>query len=106
MDEYIQIYTTTDMIETAETIAKRLLDERLAACVQIVGPISSTYWWQGKIETSQEWLLIIKTKRGLYKQIEVTIKSIHHYDVPEIIAVPIIEGSHAYLKWLKEEVKG
>lgn len=105
MEEYLQIYTTIDKIDIGEEIAKRLVEERLAACVQILGPISSTYWWQGKIESSKEWLCIIKTTKGLYKQVESTIKTIHHYDIPEIIAVPIVNGSDDYLKWLNKEVK-
>jgi len=105
MEDYIQIYTTTDTIDIAQAISNRLVEERLAACVQVLGPITSTYWWQGKIETSQEWLCIIKSKKSLYKQIEDTIKSIHHYDVPEIIAVPITMGSKDYFNWLKKEIK-
>ncbi|HOP85318.1 MAG TPA: divalent-cation tolerance protein CutA [Syntrophorhabdaceae bacterium] len=105
MEDYLQIYTTTDRIDIAEAISNRLVEERLAACVQVLGPITSTYWWQGKIETSQEWLCIIKSKKGLYKQVEDTIKSIHHYDVPEIIAVPIAMGSQDYLNWLKKEIR-
>ncbi|MCX7965344.1 MAG: divalent-cation tolerance protein CutA [Syntrophorhabdaceae bacterium] len=105
MEEYLQIYTTSDRIDIAEAIAKRLVEERLAACVQVSGPITSTYWWQGKVDTSQEWLCIIKTTKNLYKEVEDTIKAIHHYDVPEIIAVPIIIGSDNYLNWLKKEVR-
>ena len=105
MEDYIQIYTTTDTIDIAQAISNKLVEERLAACVQVLGPITSTYWWQGKIETSQEWLCIIKSKKSLYKQIEDTIKSIHHYDVPEIIAVPITMGSKDYFNWLKKEIK-
>ncbi|HOJ43034.1 MAG TPA: divalent-cation tolerance protein CutA [Syntrophorhabdaceae bacterium] len=105
MEEYLQIYTTSDKIEVAETISERLINERLAACVQVLGPIKSIYWWQGKIETSNEWICIIKSKKGLYKQIEDTIKSLHHYDVPEIIAVPIVMGSEDYLKWVRHETR-
>jgi len=105
MEDYIQIYTTTDTIDIAQAISNKLVEERLAACAQVLGPITSTYWWQGKIETSQEWLCIIKSKKSLYKQIEDTIKSIHHYDVPEIIAVPITMGSKDYFNWLKKEIK-
>jgi len=105
MEDYIQIYTTTDTIDIAQAISNKLVEERLAACAQVLGPITSTYWWQGKIETSQVWLCIIKSKKSLYKQIEDTIKSIHHYDVPEIIAVPITMGSKDYFNWLKKEIK-
>lgn len=104
MEEYLQVYTTSDRIDIIEIIAKRLVEERLAACVQVIGPITSTYWWNGKIENSQEWLCIIKSTKRLYKQVEDTIKSIHHYDVPEIVAMPVVKGSEDYLNWWMREV--
>mgnify|MGYP000963584862 CR=1 FL=1 len=105
MEEYIQISTTTDRIDIAETIAQRLLENRLAACVQIIGPIKSIYWWQGNIEVSQEWLCLIKSTKGLYRDIEDAIKAIHPYKVPEIIALPIVYGSSDYKSWIEKEVK-
>lgn len=105
MDEYLHVYTTTDKLEITNIIAKRLVEERLAACVQVIGPVTSTYWWQGKIESSQEWLCIIKSTKELYKQVEETIKTIHNYEVPEIVAVPVINGSNDYLNWWKREVR-
>ncbi|MFN4219155.1 MAG: divalent-cation tolerance protein CutA, partial [Candidatus Bipolaricaulia bacterium] len=88
----------------AERIAQALLEKRLAACVQIVGPLASLYWWQGKIERSEEWLCIAKSERALFKQIEETIRALHSYEVPEILAVPIVVGSESYLQWLSEQV--
>ncbi|MEM2743616.1 MAG: divalent-cation tolerance protein CutA [Nitrososphaerota archaeon] len=104
-EEYIQIFTTTEKREDAEKIAKSLIEKRLAGCIQIIGPISSIYWWKSKIETAQEWLCIIKSKRNLYEEIEKSIKEIHPYENPEIIAMPIILGSEDYLKWLDNELK-
>jgi periplasmic divalent cation tolerance protein len=106
MSEYIQVVTTTERREDADRIARMLVDERLAACVQVVGPISSTYRWQGTIETAQEWQCWVKSRRDLYGQIEQAIRRIHPYEVPEILAVPVLEGSASYLAWLDGEVRG
>lgn len=105
MGDYIQLSTTTERLDIAEAIAQTLVEKRLAACVQIIGPIKSTYWWQGKIETSQEWLCLIKSTKDSYKGIEDAIKTLHPYEVPEIIAVPIVNGSDDYLGWIGKEVK-
>lgn len=103
-EEYIQVFTTTEKKEDAERIAKALLEMRLAGCVQIVGPITSTYWWEGSLETAEEWLCIIKSKRSHYEEFEKAIKEIHPYETPEIIATPIVVGSKDYLKWLSDEL--
>jgi periplasmic divalent cation tolerance protein len=99
-NEYIQVLTAVEKKEDALTIAKALLDRRLAGCVQIVGPITSTYWWKGIIETAQEWLCIIKSERSVYPELELVIKRYHTYDVPEITAFSIAAGSEDYLGWL------
>lgn len=104
MADYIQVVTTTEHKEDALAIARRLVEERLAACVQIVGPITSTYRWQGKIETADEWQCWAKSRGELYEKIEAAIRRLHPYDVPEIIALPVVAGSSSYLKWLDEEV--
>lgn len=103
--KYIQIYTTIDSAEMATTIAKTLLQNRLAACVQIVGPIQSHYWWQGQLEKSQEWLCLVKTRQELYPAVESTIRQLHHYQVPEILAVPVSTGLADYLAWIDQEVR-
>jgi len=105
MTDYIQVVTTTARREEAEAIARALVEERLAACVQILGPITSTYRWKGAIETSEEWQCWAKTHRDLYEKIEQAIRRLHSYEVPEIIAVPILAGSESYLTWLDEELK-
>ncbi len=103
--EYIQVFTTTEKREDAEKIAKTLVEKRLAACVQIVGPIASTYWWKGNVDTAEEWLCFIKSKSSLYAKLEKAIKEIHPYETPEIIATPIFAGSKEYLDWLKNELR-
>jgi periplasmic divalent cation tolerance protein len=105
MSKYIQALTTTEKKNDAKKIAKLLLEKRLASCVQIFGPTLSTYWWKGKIEKAKEWLCIIKSKKELYKDIEKAIKEVHPYEIPEIIAIPIITGSKDYFKWLNKELK-
>jgi len=104
MEEYIQVITTVEKKEDAEKMPSVLVEKRLAGCVQIVGPISSTYWWKNNIETEKEWLCLIKTKKTLYNKIEITIKEIHPYEIPEIIALPIIAGNKDYIKWLNDEI--
>jgi periplasmic divalent cation tolerance protein len=105
MREYIQVVTTTEHREDAESIARALVDERLAACVQVIGPISSIYRWQGAIQTAQEWQCWAKSRRDLYDQVEEAIRRLHPYEVPEILAVPVLAGSASYLAWLDGEVK-
>jgi periplasmic divalent cation tolerance protein len=105
MSDYIQVVTTTATHDEAEIIARALVDERLAACTQIVGPVTSIYRWEGKIETSQEWQCWAKSRRELFEQIEAAIRRLHPYQVPEILALPIEAGSEKYLKWLDGEVK-
>jgi len=105
MESYIQIITTTENRQDAEKIAAILVDEKLAGCVQIVGPITSIYRWKGCIETAEEWQCIIKSRRDLYEDVEKIIKKVHPYEVPEIIAVSMIEGSRDYLDWLDSVLK-
>ena len=105
MEEYLQIFTTTQQKADAEKIARALVDGRLAACIQIVGPIVSTYWWKGKVETTEEWLCLLKSEKTLYAELEQAIKAIHPYETPEIIAVPIVAGNKDYLEWLRHELR-
>ena len=102
--EFIIVLTTVDKKEKAEEIANLLLEKQIAGCIQIF-PIKSHYRWKGKIENSREFVLFIKTKKSKYKEIEKAIKSIHPYETPEIISIPITNGSKEYLKWLNSEVK-
>ncbi len=104
MESYIQVTTTTDKREDAEQIAFALVEKKIAACAQIVGPITSIYRWKGNIEKAEEWLCVIKSRKDLYEDIEKTIKAVHSYEVPEIIAVPVVAGSEDYLEWLRGDL--
>jgi periplasmic divalent cation tolerance protein len=106
MTDVIQVTATTGNREEAQRIAAELVDHRLAACVQISGPITSFYRWEGKLETSQEWLLTIKTTEDRFDEVDQTIRKIHLYDVPEILATPVITGSEKYLTWVRKEASG
>ena len=105
MKSYIQISTTTETKEQAQKIAQYLVEAKLAACVQITGPITSIYRWKGKVENAQEWFCLIKTTDDLYNKVEAAIKDLHTYETPEIIAVPIVKGSKEYLKWIDDEAR-
>ena len=104
MSEIIQISTTTEKQQDARRIAAALVEKRLAACVQVSGPIHSTYWWKESVEQSTEWVCTAKTRRALYPRVEETILELHPYDVPEVIAVDIVAGSQAYLQWVEQQV--
>lgn len=106
MSEFVQITTTTSTRENAEQIAAELVSRRLAGCVQVSGPIQSTYRWQGKMETAEEWMCFIKTSLAKVRDILQVLAEIHPYEVPEIIATPIVTGSERYLAWLDEQVSG
>ena len=106
MTDYIQVLTTTPTKEAAERVARALLEAKLAACVQIAGPIESSYWWDGKIETALEWQCLAKSRLNVYAKLEETIRGIHPYEVPEILVTRIETGSAAYLEWLQRELIG
>jgi len=101
----IVLFITTANTEEAQRIAKVLLNERKAACVNIVPEISSLFWWQDKLDSAQESLLIIKTKASVLNEIVRLVREIHSYDIPEIIALPIIGGNQDYLEWMGKEIK-
>jgi periplasmic divalent cation tolerance protein len=103
MTEYIVVFITAPQEEEALKIAQALVDDKIAACVNIVKNIRSIYRWQGKIEDDNEFLMIVKTRRDLFENLLKSVKRLHSYSVPEIIALPVIEGSEDYLSWLKEE---
>lgn len=105
MTEYLQVFTTIGSRGEAQQVARALVEKRLAGCVQIVGPIESTYWWQSEIETAEEYLCLIKASSDLYGELEAAIKKAHPYDTPEILAMPVSDGNVDYLQWLQEELK-
>lgn len=107
MEEFVDIvvFITTANAEEAQQIASLLLSERKAACINIVPRVSSFFWWQGKLESAEESLLIVKTKASVLNQVVSLVKEHHRYDVPEVIALPIIGGNQDYLEWMSQEVK-
>jgi periplasmic divalent cation tolerance protein len=106
MADYVQVQTTLERRADAERLAKALVERRLAACVQILGPIQSMYRWKGGLETAEEWLCLIKTRRDFYPRVEQAILELHPYEVPEIVVLPITTGSKTYLAWLEDQLEG
>ena len=105
MSEFIVVLVTCGKKEEAEKIAESLVLERLAACVNILPAVNSVYFWEGKLCNEQELLLIIKTTTILYTRLEKRVKDLHSYEVPEIISIPLEQGSAKYLKWIKDTVE-
>jgi periplasmic divalent cation tolerance protein len=104
-NDYIIVFITAGDSEEAGRIGKRLLEERLAACVNTIGGVESKFWWHGKLEEAREVALIVKTKAGLLPDIIESVKKVHSYEVPEIIALPIAGGSREYLDWIDSVVR-
>ena len=102
---FIVIITTTSNKEDANKIAQTLLAKKLAGCVQVIGPISSHYFWKDELCQDEEWLCLIKSSQQHYQTLEKTIQEIHPYEVPEIISLPIQEGNQGYLSWLNQQLK-
>jgi len=105
MSKFIVVFVTCGSEEEALKIARALVEERLAACANMVSPLRSIYRWEGKIWDEKEWLLVIKTQQSRFKDLAKRVKALHSYSVPEIIALPITEGSPAYLNWIEENTK-
>ena len=103
-DQAIVITTTSDTKVTLESITARLLAERLAACVQISGPVESWYSWQGETECSREWQCVIKTMACHFEAVEQVISSLHHYEVPQIVSFEITRISASYLQWINDSI--
>jgi periplasmic divalent cation tolerance protein len=101
--DYLQVATTIDSAEGAEALARALVDERLAACVQVHGPIRSIYRWDGAVQQSQEWLCTAKTTTERFDALRAAILRLHPYDVPEVVATPIVTGNPEYLTWIRAE---
>ena len=102
---YIVVLVTTKNARQAHKIANGLLQDKLIACANIVAGVRSIFWWQGKVDSSKEALLVLKTKKTLFKKVAVKVKALHSYQVPEIIVLPIVAGSGDYLKWINASVK-
>jgi periplasmic divalent cation tolerance protein len=98
----IVVYCTASSVEEARKLTEILVRDKLAACVSMIPKVHSTYWWKGQIERAEETLLLIKTQPAKFKALMKRIKQSHSYTVPEILAVPVLDGNPDYLKWLKE----
>lgn len=105
MSRHRVVLATASSEKEARKIGMELLKEKLAACVSIVPKISSSYWWKGKIETASESLLIIKTTSTRTAKLIRKVKAVHSYSVPEVIALPILEGNPEYLRWISQSLK-
>ena len=99
----VQVLTTTDSGEEAARLVRSAVEARLAACGQVVGPVSSTYWWNGAVETATEWQCLLKTAAARLDDLRAHLESEHSYETPEVIATPIVGGSPAYLAWIATE---
>ena len=102
---FVQVMTTIDSVEAARALADEIVRQRLAACVQLIGPIESHYWWNGEIETATEWLCLIKTHRRQTERLTNTISELHSYDVPEVTVTDIVGGHPPYLEWIRSETR-
>jgi periplasmic divalent cation tolerance protein len=103
--QYLQVQTTTDSRVEAMELARTAVEARLAACAQVAGPVASVYWWDGRPERAEEWLLLLKLPADRYEELAAFLAERHSYDEPEIIALPIVAGSTAYLNWMREETR-
>ncbi len=99
----LQVATTTETREDADRLARSAVERRLAACAQVAGPITSTYWWDEAVQTSSEWLCTFKTTAARLDELTAHLEAEHSYETPEIVATPIVAGSAAYLAWIERE---
>lgn len=104
-NDYLIVLITTAKKEEAEKIAQKLLEEKLIACANIIGPVFSLFWWSGKIEKAEEHVILMKTRCEMFEKIAEKVKALHSYEVPEIIAIPLIRGFKPYLEWLNKSLK-
>ena len=105
MTDKIVVLVTASSLRESKKIAKHLVDARLAACVNITAPAQSIYRWQGKVAEDKEFLLVIKSSRELFEEIKAAVAKLHSYSNPEIICLPIVDGSEDYLQWIGDSVK-
>jgi periplasmic divalent cation tolerance protein len=105
MTDKIVVLNTCGSEADAERLARLLVDRRLAACVSIAPRVRSFYRWNGAVESSEEWLLLIKSSRTLFDPLRAAIEQAHSYDVPEVLALPVVDGAAAYLDWLQASLQ-
>ena len=104
MTDKIVVFNTCGSAAEAEQLAHKLVDERLAACVTVISPAKSFYRWNGAVTQTAEWLLLIKSSRAMFETLRAALESTHSYELPEVIALPVIEGSADYLAWIDAEL--
>jgi periplasmic divalent cation tolerance protein len=102
-EDCVQVLTTTGSREEADRLATSAVEQRLAACAQVFGPVTSTYWWRGAIETADEWQCVLKTTTARCDELMAHLRAHHSYETPEIVASPIVGGSPEYLSWIAQE---
>lgn len=105
MNDYILVLTTVSGEDEGKALAQKIVEERLAACVTVTSAVRSYYWWEERITDDSEFILFIKTRTSLFRELEEKIKFLHSYEVPEIIALPVFAGSKAYLDWIRQSTK-
>lgn len=104
-NETVRVETTIDSREGAERLATLVVGDRLAACAQVSGPISSFYRWEGNVQSDEEWIVVIKTATDRLTALTARLVEAHPYDVPEVVAVPVFGGNPTYLEWVREETR-
>jgi len=102
-ERFVQVETTTASAEAAAALADALVRRRLAACAHVAGPIRSTYWWEGEVQTDEEYVVVLKTRSALAGQLEAAITELHDYDVPAVLVVEVAGGARPYLDWIRAE---
>ena len=105
MTDKIIVFSTCATPDEAAAIARKLIEERVAACVNVIGGVRSFYRWKGKVEESGECLLVIKSSRDLFDQLRLELEKLHAYEVPEVLAVAVVDGAPNYLNWVEAELK-
>jgi periplasmic divalent cation tolerance protein len=105
MIEYLLVISTVPSEDEGNAIAQKIVEERLAACVTVTSAVQSFYWWEERISNDQEFILLFKTKASLFPRLEERIKTLHSYQVPEILALPVHKGSRDYLDWIEQNTK-
>ena|SRR5579885_912575 len=104
MTDKIVVMSTCGSAEEAERLARELVAQHAAACVNIVAPVRSVYRWKGQIEQAEEWLLLVKTSRSSFDRLRTILEAAHSYELPEVLAIPVVAGSPNYLAWIEREV--
>lgn len=105
MSDVILVQTSINSEEGARNIARTAIEKRLAATCWIVGPITSMAWWYGRIMEGKEWICMLKTREDLYSDLEETIKKVHFYKIPDIVAIPVLAGNPTFLAWVEQETQ-